>query len=120
MKISVAKLRETIRRVLKEMHDESPLTMRSPDTSRFLDPDTLVMMGDDAPETEMSPGTLASPGAEFDVSFDDEDEHSAETVVKDPFDMMADTIASPRTSMRALGLGRQGPDTVRSPRTRTR
>jgi hypothetical protein len=116
MKIKLSELRKVVKEVLAEMHDDSPMTQRSPDTTRTFHPDTLEMMADSEPETELPPGTLASPGVQ---AADDLDDTSLESFLDD-----MDNQQAPTLSMRGLGLGRQEPEsaaettpmTVRSPR----
>lgn len=115
MKIRLSELRNVIQSVLREMHDDEngPLTQRSPDTTRTFHPDTLAMMNDAEPETEVPPGTQASVGMEPKTMSPDDEINDWLRGDEDEEDMMASTQMAPTM---AAPRREVSPHTVRSPR----
>ena len=119
MKIRISELRKVIKSVLREMHEEeSPFTQRSPDTSREVHPETLEMMNDAEPETEMSPGTQASPGMTM-KNPDDEINTWLRGDDGSDDEAMASTQLAPLPATRRASY-EESPMTVRSPRRESR
>ena len=119
MKIRISELRKVIRTVLREMHEEeSPFTQRSPDTSREVHPETLEMMNDAEPETEVSPGTQASPGMTM-KNPDDEINTWLRGDDESDDEAMASTQLAP-TGYAKRSSWEDSPFTVRSPRRESR
>jgi hypothetical protein len=116
MKIKISELRKVVNEVLSEMY--GPETVRSPDTEKVIDPDTLAAYADSEPRTEKNPQTQRSSGVNT-VRDDSEEDDTTLSDFMNDLDRQ-DIENAPTLSMRALGLRNQSaPDTEIEPVPKT-